>query len=191
MLVSSWVGWLFLIFYLTDFRQEFEVVLAPGGGCGCPSLDQARATSCCKFWLWVLVFCDVFQKFVDDEKEVALFDDGALRPGLADIEQHAKRIAASRALMFREQLRRSGRYEGSKLALMDDFQVKRSDFSVWPIYVVKWKVARPKKPRAKAQKRTKRERQKLPEVVSGENSGRKSSRPRKRFKEDKNFDYYA
>jgi len=168
-------------------------VLAPGGGCGCPSLDQARATSCCKFWLWMLVFCDVFQKFVGDEKEVPLFDDGTLRPALADMDQHAKRLAASRALIgqFREQLRRSGRYEGSKMALMDHYQVKRSDFSVWPIYVVTWKVVRPKEPRAKAHKRTKRERPKLPEVVSGENSGRKSSRLRKRIKEDKSFEYYA
>lgn len=139
------------------------------------------------------MFGDVFQKCVNDEKEVPLFDDRTLRPGLADMEQHAKRIAAARALIgqFREQLQQSGRYEGSKLALMDEFQVKRSDFSVWPIHLVKWKVKGLKKPRAKAKKRAKQESQKLSEVGFDVEVVRKSSRARRSKKEDKCFEYYG
>ncbi len=83
---------------------------------------------------------------MENTNKIPNFDDKAKRAEMADMEGHERLQAATRALIreLRVQLQRSGRYGGSKLELLDQFNVKMSELSCWPIYLVPWKCDVPK-----------------------------------------------
>ena len=93
----------------------------------------------------------LFQKIVGNKTEVPRFDDPEKRPEIGDMQRYSLKLAATRAVIrqFRKELKVFGRYEGSKLQLMDQFSVKRSELSEWPIYLLVWSAGKPHKAEGK------------------------------------------
>ena len=121
--------------------------------------------------------------------EVATFDNKSKRTELGDMEAHEKMLAATRALVreLRIQLQRSGRYTGSKLELIDLFDVKMSELSLWPIYLVRWKLDLAKVLKVKTPGRPAKKKKKEEKIREPVEEGKRSSRTRQETKKYKDF----
>jgi len=70
------------------------------------------------------------------------FDNARDGTCVDDLEQRQLQSMAISALIieFRKILQTKGKYNGSKLALMDAYQVKKSSLASGPVYVIRWKL---------------------------------------------------
>jgi hypothetical protein len=137
-------------------------------------------------------FSDVFsQEFVENTNKIPNFDDKGKRPEMADMEGHEQLLAAVRALTreLRVQMQRSGRYGGSKLELLDQFNVKISELSCWPIYLVPWKCDLPKTHTAHSSKGAKRKKKEEEKADHLTEEPKRTGRERKPATRSKDFVY--
>lgn len=83
-----------------------------------------------------VTFCRELERFIPD------FDSRASREYWGRVAQAHRDMLAIRALTseLRTQLKRTGRYSGSKLELMTDFGVKLSELATEPLCLGVWSV---------------------------------------------------
>lgn len=78
---------------------------------------------------------DLQQAFAE---KIPLFDDPVLMAKFSAVQASHEQDRAMRAVLaaLRKELKEHGLYEGSKLEIMDRYEIKQTELSSWPFYVL-------------------------------------------------------
>jgi hypothetical protein len=119
------------------------------------------------------------------------FDDNTLRSELSNVSAYENKLAVTRMIVrqLREELKATHHYKWSKLELMDDYKVKESELSAWPMYLTHWHESIGPLRKKKQVKKPKTQKVPVADTKASPENVRHSSRIRKEAKKDKDFEY--